>query len=243
MDLKKLNIEGFDLKDLLGNGNKVLLVVLGVFGDFDSFEYAQALRPNLKLIFEKGIKLKIIGIGTPETKKNFSEYTKIPLKYIQNIHDSELHNQLSLKDFSGFSQNNFLNLLLMCAGVGSPGTIREVLRGYFGDKNAKNIFSNEDKIILCRHINFNGSLFEAVGPPNYLRPFELATRRLMNMIEVFSNWNLYIKSNKYLTQRGATFFIDEEGEIIYEYKSKALLGYSDNMSKPLAFLDNNITLK
>ena len=33
---------------------------------------------------------------------------------------------------------------MMCAGINSPGTLREVLRGYCGDKNAKPIFAYYD---------------------------------------------------------------------------------------------------
>ena len=29
-----------------------------------------------------------------------------------------------------------LKTIAMCAGIGAPGTLREILRGYFGDKKA-----------------------------------------------------------------------------------------------------------
>lgn len=61
--------------------------------------------------------------------------------------------------------------------------------------------------------------------------------RLANMKEVISKWNIYIVNNKCLTQRGATFLIDESNNLLYSFYSKGLLGYSDNMAQPLGFLE------
>ncbi len=37
-------------------------------------------------------------------------------------------------------------LLAMCAGIGAPGTLREILRGYFGDKKAPERFRDDDVV-------------------------------------------------------------------------------------------------
>ena len=71
-----------------------------------------------------------------------------------------------------------------------------------------------------------------------LRPFELATRRLMNMIEILSNWNIMFLILHSLTQRGATILLNEKDEVLYEFISESLLGYSSKMSAPLSFLDD-----
>jgi hypothetical protein len=34
--------------------------------------------------------------------------------------------------------------MLMCAGIGSPGTLVEVFRGYKGDRQAPQLIANED---------------------------------------------------------------------------------------------------
>lgn len=39
-----------------------------------------------------------------------------------------------------------LKILAMCAGIGAPGTLREILRGYFGDKNAPERFRDDDVV-------------------------------------------------------------------------------------------------
>ena len=58
------------------------------------------------------------------------------------------------------------------------------------------------------------------------------------MVEILTNWNIYVPYSKFLTQRGATILLNEKDEVLYEYISKSLLGYSSKMSKPLSFLDN-----
>ena len=130
-----------------------------------------------------------------------------------------------------------INLLLMCAGINSRGTIKEVLRGYLGDKNAKSLFLFDEDINLGPYSFFKGRMFEIFSKKQNLRPFELATRRLINMIEILSNWNTYVPNSKFLTQRGATILLSENDEILYEFFSESLLGYSRKMSDPLSFLD------
>lgn len=72
----------------------------------------------------------------------------------------------------------YLKLLTMLAGVGSPGTIQEVLRGYLGDRNSPPVFSGTNP-------------FDVLGS-GYQRPFELATLRLYNMQAVLSNCMLVV---------------------------------------------------
>ena len=36
--------------------------------------------------------------------------------------------------------------LAMCAGIGAPGTLQEILRGYFGDKRAPERFRDDDVV-------------------------------------------------------------------------------------------------
>lgn len=39
-----------------------------------------------------------------------------------------------------------LKTIAMCAGIGAPGTLREILRGYFGDKKAPERFRDDDVV-------------------------------------------------------------------------------------------------
>lgn len=237
MDYQNVISERFKVDDIFTNADKLLLVVFGVFGDFDSFEFAQALCPKLKAINDAGIKLIIVGIGSEVSKKKFSEYTKIPLDYLEAVQNSDFHNKLLLNKGSSFFGNELLNLLIMCAGFNSPGTFNEVFRGYIGDSSAHNIYSQKDCLFKYQGISINGSLFEWAGRSDHLRPFELATRRLKNMIEILSKWNSYISKSTFITQRGATFMFNRDWDILYEFRPTSLLGYSENMSMPLQFLD------
>jgi len=124
----------------------------------------------------------------------------------------------------------------MLSGISSPNTLKEVLRGYTGDISSKQIYNSEDEINLFNLFKFSGKLFDKTFGANYLRPFELATFRLNNMIEIIQNWNDYILDTKYLTQRVSTFIINDQNEIIYKYNSKDILNYSEKMNKPIDFL-------
>tara|TARA_Y100001968_G_scaffold220324_1_gene203158 strand:- start:1944 stop:2669 length:726 start_codon:yes stop_codon:yes gene_type:complete len=213
-----------------------LIVFLGSFADFDSFEYCQQLSAQSKLLNKYSVDLIVVGIGSEKTKEKFCKFNKINKKNVFSVKNDDLHNQLNLKRGLVLPVPAIVNLMIMCAGIHSKGTIKEVFRGYFGDINANRIF-NSDEIIQIGPISFlKGEMFDVFSKENVLRPFELATRRLMNMIEILSNWNIYVPDSSFLTQRGATILINEKEEILYEFISTSLLGYSSNMSAPLLFL-------
>ena len=71
---------------------------------------------------------------------------------------------------------------------------------------------------------------------NYQRPFELATLRLQNMVEVLNNWRTYVPDDRYITQRGGTFLFNNPGKLIYEHRDLGILGFAKDMSNPLSFL-------
>ena len=217
---------------------KTLIVFLGSFADFDSFEYSQQLSRQLNKLSKNSVDLILIGIGSEKSKEYFCRFNKIDIKNVVALRNAELHKKLNLN--SGFVSPlpAMINLLIMCAGINSRGTIREVLRGYFGDKDAKSLFDFDDDINIGSLFLFKGKMFDVFSEKQNLRPFELATRRLMNMIEILSNWNIYVPNSSFLTQRGATILFNEKDEVLYEFISESLLGYSSNMSSPLSFLDD-----
>ena len=113
-------------------------------------------------------------------------------------------------------------LLLMCAGVGSPGTLAEVLRGYSGDRQAPQ--------------RLPSPLFNLLGR-GYQRPFELATVRLRNMVEVLGRWTTYVPDPAFLTQRGGTFLLEADNTLLYQHRDPGILGFSATMGRPLSFLE------
>ena len=93
----------------------------------------------------------------------------------------------------------------MCAGIGSPGTLQEVLRGYTGDRSAPADLRDEEEVKAWPCRLFGHAMFARAGGRGFQRPFELATKRLRNMGEVLSNWRTYVPCDDHIAQRGGTF--------------------------------------
>lgn len=213
-----------------------LIVLLGLLGDFDSFEYAINLKNFIENSQNKDIDIFAIAIGSKIGKNKFCKFTGFPNKNLEVVYDNKIHRDLKVSKGIDIGMGGWINMLIMLSGINSLKTIKEVIRGYTGDRNSKQIFSDEDQINLFNLIKFSGMLFKNTCGDGYLRPFELATYRLNNMLEILKNWNDYILDNKYLPQRGASFLLDDKDQIIYSYFSNDVLGYSSKMEDPLAFL-------
>lgn len=121
----------------------------------------------------------------------------------------------------------YAKLLVMLAGLGSDrgATIKEVLRGYLGDKNADAVFFDRE-----------WTPFDVLGK-GYQRPFELATQRLFNMGTVLSKWNdLAPKAEGeegalLIQQGGAIVFaaVSDNGgvEVAFAHRDAGILCYVD----------------
>ena len=200
-----------------------LVLLLTQLGDFDSMEYAQALVPVLPQLKAAGIQLRAIAIGDAAGADRFCAYTGFPREALEVDAEPLLHRELGLYAGLQTPAGPWPGLLLMCAGIGSPGTLAEVFRGYRGDRNAPQ--------------RIDSPLFRLAGGDGFQRPFELATVRLRNMNEALSNWRTYVPSDSHITQRGGTFLIDTDGSLLYSHRDQGILGFSATMSRPLSFLD------
>ena len=238
MDLKNILFQFFPNERIFLTKRKLLIVLLGSFADFDSFEYCKQLSAQSKRLAKTSCDFIIIGIGNENSKEYFCRFNKIDVQKVLAVSNADLHEKLNLNPGFVSPFPAIINLLIMCMGINSKGTIKEVIRGYLGDKNAKALFDSDEEIKIGPTSIYIGKMFEIFSEKDILRPFELATRRLINMIEILSNWNIYVPKTSFLTQRGGTFLLNENDEILYKYISKSLLGYSDKMSEPLSFLDN-----
>lgn len=207
--------------DLL-RGRPRLVVVMGQLGDFDCLEYAQALAEELPRLQAAGIGLLVIAIGNPSGADRFCDFTGLPRPCLEVEAGAELHRSLDLYGGLQTPGGPWPALLLMCAGIGSPGTLAEVLRGYSGDRQAP--------------ARLQTPLFDLLGR-GYQRPFELATVRLRNMVEVLGHWGTYVPDDAYLTQRGGTFLLDADDTLLYSHRDRGILGFSATMARPLSFLE------
>lgn len=243
---QRLRVSDGEIKPVLDgctDTSKLLVLIWSQLGDFDNLEYAWWLRREKEQIQARGITIRAIGIGNRNSGIKFCEYTGFPREWLFVDAIAEIHKLLGL--YSGLSiqfpmlstsQKAWLNLMLMCAGIGSPGTLKEVFRGYKGDSNAPQLIADEEVVRGTPLPPIKGSFFQAAGGKGFQRPFELATLRLRNMTEVLSNWNIYVPDSSYLTQRGGTFLFDSQRQLIYEHRDRGILGFAQNMSNPLSFL-------
>lgn len=242
----RLRVSDGEIKPVLdgcSNASQLLVLIWSQLGDFDNLEYAWWLQREKEKLEAKGITIRAIGIGDRNSGIKFCNYTQFPQEWLfvdsqAQIHkDLELYRGLSINfPLLSTSQKAWLNLMLMCAGIGSRGTLAEVFRGYIGDKNAPQLIGDEEVVGDTPLPDIKGSFFKLAGGKGFQRPFELATLRLQNMTEVLSNWNTYVPDSAYLTQRGGTFLFDSGGNLIYEHRDRGILGFARNMSNPLSFL-------
>jgi hypothetical protein len=226
--------------------SRLLMLVLPQLGDFDSLEYAWWLQHSASKGQLTDLEIRAVGIGDRASGQRFCAYTGFPDEHLFMDPTAELHRQLGL--YSGLSfkvpklssaQNAWINLILMCAGIGSPGTLAEVLRGYRGDRAAPQLIADDEQVKAFPLPAFQGSFFQLAGGKGFQRPFELATLRLRNMAEVLSHWKTYVPNATYLTQRGGTFLFDRTGHLLYEHRDPGILGFSNTMSNPLSFLQQH----
>lgn len=229
------------------SSTRQLVLLLPQLGDFDSLEYAWWLRRDAQRLETQGIAIRAVGIGSLSSGQRFCGYTGFPADCLFVDPAAQLHQQLDL--YPGLSlklpglsaaMNAYLNLLFMCSGMGSPGTLAEVWRGYRGDARAPQLIGDDEIIQAFPLPPLKGSTFRWAGGKGFQRPFELATLRLRNMGEVLSHWKTYVPNAAYLTQRGATFLFNTQGDLVYEHRDRAILGFAADMSNPLTFLSEMV---
>jgi len=233
-DIKNL-IEEFNF-----NGHKKfkLIVLFGLLGDFDSFEYAINLKNFINNYQYKNLDIFAIAIGNQIGKEKFCKFTGFNKENLIVVSDNQIHNNLKISRGLDIGLGGWINMFLMLSVINSFKTIKEVIRGYTGDRKANQIYSEFEKIDVLKFLKFSGNSFKKIFGDGYLRPFELATFRLNNMNEIIHNWSDYILNEKYLPQRGATFLLNDENQVIYKFFSSDVLGYSSNMRNPLRFLSD-----
>ena len=225
------------------SASRLLIAICPQLGDFDSLEYAWWLQREMSQLIATGVAIRLVGIGNRAAGQKFCDFTGFPAAWLFVDECAKLHSQLEL--YSGLSlkvpglsttTTAWLNLMLMCAGIGSPGTLAEVFRGYKGDRSAPQLIDDQELVQAKPLPPLKGSFFNLAGGSGFQRPFELATLRLRNMVEVLGNWQRYVPDATYLTQRGGTFLFDAQGTLLYEHRDPGILGFAANMRQPLSFL-------
>ena len=96
MDYKNIINEFLGKETIFPDKQKSLIVLLGSFADFDSFEYTQQLSAHSKKLDKYSIKLILIGIGSEKSKEYFCRFNNIDLKNVFAVKTDELHKKLNL---------------------------------------------------------------------------------------------------------------------------------------------------
>ena len=237
IELKNLLANVANDFDFKSSKKNKLIAFVGLLGDFDSFEYAINLKRFAISNNLENLDIFFIAIGNEKGKEKFCKYTGFSKKNLKVVNNNYLHQLVGASKGLDIGLGGYINLILMLMGIGSSKTIIEVIRGYTGDKDANQIYNDSDKINIFNVFKFSGKLFGKPFGKGYLRPFELATFRLNNMIEILKNWKDYMIDTNYLPQRSCTFIIDQNNDVVYKYFSKDILNYSQNMKSPLDFLN------
>ena len=136
-----------------------LIVLFGLLGDFDSFEYAINLKNFIDNHQDKNLDIFVIAIGTQVGKEKFCNFTGFPADNLIVVSDNKIHNDLEVSKGLDIGFGGWINMLLMLSGLNSLRTIKEVIRGYLGDRKAKQIYSEFEKIDVLKFLKVTGNSF------------------------------------------------------------------------------------
>jgi hypothetical protein len=206
-----------------------VVLFLTQWGDFDSFELAQRLVDALPALAAANVRVAAVGVGSVQGARLFSQLTRFPLDLLHADPDAACYAALRFAPGAGRPDGPLaglqgtpggVKLLAMCAGLGSPGTLAEVFRGYLGDRDAPPVFNSGSNVDLTWR-----SAFDVVGA-GYQRPFELATLRLANMATLLANWETLAPADaNLLVQRGGVC-VFRNGELAWRHNDAGILGYA-----------------
>ena len=142
-------IEEFNFK---GEKKFKLIVLFGLLGDFDSFEYAINLQNFIDNHQDTNLDIFAIAIGTQKGKEKFCNFTGFSEENLIVVSDNQIHNNLKISRGLDIGLGGWVNMLLMLSGINSFKTIKEVIRGYTGDREVKQIYSEFDEINVLKFL-------------------------------------------------------------------------------------------
>lgn len=249
--------------EALFGAKATVLLFITHFGDFNSWEVLQQLRTALRESRLGGARIRVVGIGSVKSGRKLAQLLDLPdgLELYADpagaCHQALGFSRGALPQYAE-TINPYLRVFLMLLGVGSPGTIRTVLSGYFGN----NTLSREHTSWVDEALKQGAARgrfptrvpqrlpweaakpgedqwvdFAAAGSKVWdgrgfgetgLRPFELATVRLQNMVGgIIENWDeLKPQDDELLVQQGGAVVLGAGGEAVYFYRDKGILTYA-----------------
>ena len=97
------------------NGEKKfkLIVLFGLLGDFDSFEYAINLKNFIDNHQDTNLDIFAIGIGTQKGKEKFCNFTGLREENLRVVSDNQIHKNLKISKGLDTGLGGWINMLLM----------------------------------------------------------------------------------------------------------------------------------
>ena len=85
MNYKNVIKQFFGKERIFLDQRKILIVLLGSFADFDSFEYSQQLSAKSNWLAKHSVDLILIGIGSDKSKESFCKFNKIDINNVVSV--------------------------------------------------------------------------------------------------------------------------------------------------------------
>jgi len=232
----------------------VVLSCLSHFGDFNAWEltqqYVTALQEGGQLA-DSDCQIILVGIGSVKSARQFAQDLELGRFSHRLTLVADPTGQVSdtLGCYRGWlavdpihrqrypqtDMNPLFKLLGMIFGMGSPGTIEEVLYGYTGDVTSKKGVDGRNWVVQSllqgsnkgRFPSLTAQAFENTPIQSSLRPFELATLRLQTGLHIVKNWRKLGAEGDLVTRMGGTFVLDSTLGCKWSYFDQGILTYAD----------------
>lgn len=241
--------ESIDLGEALSLSGKTMLVLGSHPADFNLIEYAQKVRvfwPQMKV---KGIERCIIVMnGEKSSCRKLAELLELPDE-IEILPDPTGESGRQFGVSRGWRPDDdrispILKTTVVGLGFGPPwGTLPAVLTGYIGNPNGRRewieeslkqgqLFGRWPQVLdIADDGNVVGNKFDDFPLLSGWgrRPFELATLRLQNLVDIqIKHWDeLKPVDDRCLTQLGGCTIVSDDGVPIYSWLDTGLCDIPD----------------
>uniref|UniRef100_A0A7S0LUB8 Uncharacterized protein n=1 Tax=Coccolithus braarudii TaxID=221442 RepID=A0A7S0LUB8_9EUKA len=242
--------ENVDLGAALARTTEKTMLCFGTHAaDFNTVEYMQRLRVFLPKLQAKGISRVLMVVnGDASQVAKLAGLLDMPVM-VELLADPAGEAGRAFGVSRGFRPDDerlssFAKLFVVGIGLGPPwGTLWPVMRGYLGDRNGRRewiqaslqqgqsagrwpdpLQLSEDGERVIANAFDNTPLLGGWG----VRPFELATLRLQNLIMQAQNWGqLKPLDDRCLTQLGGCTVVGAGGETLYSWVDQGLCDLPD----------------
>lgn len=234
------------------NEKRTLLAVLTHFADYNCWEMVMNMKADYDAIVGNDTQIICIGIGNTVAAKQFVNDIEMDTSKMQLFCDETGAVSDAFGCYKGLLYvdkahrerwpstdiSPILKLIIMCAGIGSPGTLLRVISGYIGDWNgdpADRKWVTDGLLQGTKKGRWppmsDELLFENVPADSGLRPFELATLRLQVGLHILKNWGtLAPKDGDLVTRMGGAFVFEkgaaDESNISFKHYDTGICAYT-----------------